>query len=93
MTIAHTTLEAYESLAPSILQPKERAVLAAFTDDSTQYTREQLAAILGWKEASVCGRANSLIMLGKLWESDGGKTKSGRNAKFLHLPRPTQLVL
>jgi hypothetical protein len=90
MTIAQTSLEAYRILTPAALQPKELAVLSLFKNCNIQYTREQIAIILGWKEAAVCGRANSLVMTGRLSESDGGITKSGRSAKLLHLPRPAQ---
>ena len=49
-------------------------------------TREKLAQRLGWKEAAVCGRANSLVAKGVLEEVAGGKTASGRTAKLLRLP-------
>lgn len=89
--VAETSREAFHSLSPAgYLQPKERAVMALFTGPGVAFTREQLAARLGWKEAAVCGRANSLVTKGQLEEVEGGKTVSGRSAKLLQLPRPAQ---
>jgi hypothetical protein len=51
------------------------------------YARKQLAARLGCKESAVCARANSLVAKRVLEECDGGKTSSGRSAKFLRLAR------
>jgi hypothetical protein len=92
--MAETSLEAFHSLpVADYLQPKERAVMALFTGPDVAMTREQIAARLGWKEAAVCGRANSLVTKGQLAEIDGGKTASGRSAKLLRLPRPVQRSL
>jgi hypothetical protein len=89
--MAETSLEAYDSLGnTTYLQPKERALMALFTGPDVAMTREQLAARLGWKEAAVCGRANSLVTKKQLEEIDGGKTASGRSAKLLRLPQKAQ---
>jgi hypothetical protein len=85
--IASTSCEAYHSHSLPALQRKEQEVLATFDCQSAKYTREQLAARLGWKEASVCARANSLVAKRVLEECDVGKTSSGRSAKFLRLAR------
>ena len=84
--IAHTSLQAYDSFTRKELQDKEIELLAIF-DHTTRLTREAAARVLGWKEASVCGRANSLVAMGVLAEIDGGRTASGRHAKILMLPR------
>lgn len=87
--MAETSIEAFHSLpVAAYLQPKEQAVMALFTGQDVAYTREQIAALLRWKEAAVCGRANSLVTKGQLEEIEGGKTASGRSAKLLRLPRP-----
>jgi hypothetical protein len=92
--VAETSVEAFHSLPiRGYLQPKEQAVMALFTGPGVQFTREQLAARLGWKEAAVCGRANSLVTKGCLEEIEGGKTLSGRSAKLLRLPQPAQASL
>ncbi|RYF72026.1 MAG: hypothetical protein EOO29_29080 [Comamonadaceae bacterium] len=92
--MASTSLDAFHSLpVADYLQPKERAVMALFTGPEAAFTREQLAARLGWKEAAVCGRANSLVCKGELEEIDGRKTLSGRSAKLLRLPREAQVSL
>lgn len=89
--MAETSLEAYDSLSPrTYLQPKEREVMALFTCPDVALTREQIAERLRWKEAAVCGRANSLVCKKQLEEIDGGKTASGRSAKLLRLPRKGQ---
>lgn len=87
MNMATTSLDAYRSFSTPTLQKKEQEVLAVFLGaPSLSITREQLAERLGWKEAAVCGRANSLVCKGVLEEVDGGKTRSGRGAKLLRLP-------
>lgn len=86
-SMATTSLDAYRSFSTVDLQRKEVEVLAEFIETpGLTVTREQLAARLGWKEASVCGRANSLVAKEVLEEIDGGKTRSGRGAKLLRLP-------
>jgi predicted ArsR family transcriptional regulator len=89
--VATTSLQAFDSLSPITLQRKEAEVLAVFKS-ATNLTREQLAQRLNWKEASVCGRVNSLVTKGVLAEFDGGKTASGRSAKVLRLA-PSQLSM
>lgn len=85
--VAETSLSAYHSFSMADLQRKEQDVMSVFLKTPTlTVTREVLARILGWKEASVCGRANSLVEKGVLEEIDGGKTQSGRAAKLLRLP-------
>jgi predicted ArsR family transcriptional regulator len=85
INIAHTSLAAYDSFSGKDLQRKEREVMALFAS-GTRMTREQIAIRLEWKEASVCGRVNSLVAKGYLSEIDGGKTIAGRSAKILRLP-------
>lgn len=93
-SMSETSLEAFHSLpVADYLQPKERAVMALFTGPEVALTRERIAEILHWKEAAVCGRANSLVTKGRLEEIDGGKTVSGRSAKLLRLPQPGQRAL
>lgn len=85
--IAETSLSAYHSHSTSELQRKEREVMALFYESpGLTITREKLAERLGWKEAAVCGRANSLVSKKALEEIDGGKTASGRSAKLLRVP-------
>ena len=85
--IAETSLDAYRSFSAPSLQRKEQEVMDVFLDSpGLTVTREQLAERLGWKEAAVCGRANSLVTKKALDEIDGGKTKSGRTAKLLRIP-------
>ena len=92
--VSETSLDAYRSFSTSDLQRKEREVLAVFeAHPQLVVTRERLAEMLGWKEAAVCGRANSLVDKKRLEEIDGGKTASGRSAKLLRLPVKGQLGL
>ncbi|MEN6540871.1 MAG: hypothetical protein ABFC67_14785 [Mizugakiibacter sp.] len=85
--MAETSLDAYRSFSTVELQAKERDVMDEFwKTPGLTVTREQLAARLGWKEAAVCGRANSLVTKGVLEEIEGGKTTSGRSAKLLRVP-------
>lgn len=85
--MAETSLDAYRSFSTVDLQRKEIDVLSEFIGTpGLTVTREQIAERLGWKEAAVCGRANSLVAKGVLEEIDGGKTRSGRSAKLLRLP-------
>jgi hypothetical protein len=92
--VAHTSLDTYRSLpVAGYLQPKEAELMALFRNCDVALTREQAAQRLGWKEASVCGRANSLVAKNRLEEVDGGITRSGRPAKLLRLPQPGQGAL
>ena len=92
--VAETSLLAYRSFSTAELQAKEIEVMDYFyAYPSMTVTREQLAARLGWKEAAVCGRANSLVAKGALEEIEGGKTRSGRSAKLLRLPVMGQMEL
>lgn len=85
--VAPTSLDAYSSFSTTDLQRKEREVMAEFAAcPGLTVTREQLAERLGWKEAAVCGRANSLVAKKVLEEVDGGITRSGRPAKRLRVP-------
>lgn len=85
--VATTSLDAYNSFSTTDLQRKERDVMAEFAAcPGLTVTREQLAERLGWKEAAVCGRANSLVAKKVLEEIDGGITRSGRPAKWLRVP-------
>lgn len=85
--MADTSVDAYRSFSTTDLQRKEREVMAEFAAcPGLTVTREQLAERLGWKEAAVCGRVNSLVAKGALEEVDGGKTRSGRSAKLLRAP-------
>lgn len=85
--MAETSLNAYRSFSTVDLQRKEVELLAEFIETpGLTITREKLAERLGWKEAAVCGRANSLVSKKVLEEIDGGRTSSGRSAKLLRLP-------
>lgn len=85
--MAETSIDAYRSFSTADLQRKEVEVLAEFIETpGLTVTREQLADRLGWKEAAVCGRANSLVAKGALEEIYGGVTRSGRKAKLLRVP-------
>lgn len=85
--LAETSIAAYRSFTVPDLQKKEREVMAEFAAcPGLTVTREQLAERLGWKEAAVCGRANSLVAKKVLEEIDGGVTRSGRPAKQLRVP-------
>lgn len=91
--MAETSLNAYDSLPiKAYMQPKEQEVMDLMRRPGVDpMTREQLAKALGWKEASVCGRCNSLVSKGALIEIDGGITASGRTAKLLRLPYGMQV--
>lgn len=85
--MAQTSLDTYHSFSTADLQKKEIDVLNEFMAcPGLTVTREQLAARLEWKEAAVCGRANSLVAKKRLEEIDGGRTASGRPAKLLRVP-------
>ncbi len=84
--MAATSMATFHSLpVKDYLQPKEAEVMNLMIGGH-QLTREQIAQRLGWKEASVCGRINSLVTKGCLEEIDGGRTVSGRPAKLVRIP-------
>ena len=92
--VAESSLDAYRSFSVPTLQRKEQEVMDVFlASPGLTITREQLAERLGWKEAAVCGRANSLVAKNALEEIDGGRTKSGRGAKLLRIPVKGQMGL
>jgi hypothetical protein len=92
--IAQTSIDAYRSFSNPDLQKKEQEVLDWFkSNPGAQVTREELAERMRWKEAAVCGRANSLVCKKVLEEIDGGKTSSGRSAKLLRVPVSDQKAL
>ncbi len=85
--VADTSLEAYQSVKRS-LQKKEIEVMDFFAQHPTlSATRETIAEMMGWKEAAICGRVNSLVAKKQLAEVEGGKTKSGCSAKLVSLPK------
>lgn len=85
--MAETSLDTYHSFSTADLQRKEIEVMVEFMETTgLTVTREQLAERLRWKEAAVCGRANSLVAKGVLEEIEGGRTRSGRPAKLLRVP-------
>ena len=84
--LAETSIAAFYSFRVPELQNKESEVLAAIQEAGRPMSREQIAAALGWKESSVCGRVNSLVAKGVLEESGTIKTLSGRSAKLVGLP-------
>jgi len=62
MKATDTQREAFHSLSPdSYLAPKERALLAAFHDQTTRLTRQQLSRATGMPINGVCGRVRSLL--------------------------------
>lgn len=92
--IASTSLLAFRQLQVlDLLQPKELEVLELMNSHQVvALTRESIAQKLGWKEASVCGRCNSLVKKGALIEIDGGKTECGRTAKLLCIPEKLEQI-
>jgi predicted transcriptional regulator len=91
--VAQTSLDTFRALKDGgHLTPKEHEVMDLM-DLGYSMTREQIADALGWKEASVCGRVNSLVNCGLLIEEAGGKTASGRPAKYVRIPRIGQTEL
>lgn len=86
---AATSIEAFHSISVPVLQRKEQEVMDWFRSHPRMaVTREQLAGYLGWKEAAVCGRVNSLVAKKVLEEVAGGMSASGRSAKLVRLPVP-----
>lgn len=85
-TVTETSVMAFYSFSIPELQNKEMEVLAAIKEAGRPMTREQIAAVLDWKESQVCGRVNSLVTKGVLEESGTVKTSSGRSAKLVGLP-------
>jgi DNA-binding response OmpR family regulator len=84
--IAQTSVDTYRSFSNTDLQKREKEVLDWFAaHPGAEVTREELAERMHWKEAAVCGRANSLVCKKVLEEIDGGKTSSGRSAKLLRV--------
>jgi predicted ArsR family transcriptional regulator len=91
--VAQTSLVTFRALKDGgHLSPKEHEVMDLM-DLGYAMTREQIADALGWKEASVCGRVNALVTSGLLVEEAGGKTTSGRPAKYVRIPRKGQAEL
>lgn len=85
-TVTETSVMAFHSFSIPELQSREREVLAAIGESGRPMTREQIAAVLDWKESQVCGQVNSLVTKGVLEESGTVKTSSGRSAKLVGLP-------
>jgi hypothetical protein len=82
MPVAATSIAAFRS---TNVNKSEARLLELFTDSAVRMTREQIAARLGIKEASVCGTVFGLVKKQRLGESEGGITASGRAAKLVHL--------
>lgn len=62
MRSATTSIRTYHALIDSgALHPREAQVLAAFSDESSRFTRQQLSAAIGMPINAVCGRVRSLI--------------------------------
>lgn len=66
--IAHTSVEAYHSLdRATYIQPKEQQVVDTIVANGP-LSRQQIAERSGMPINCVCGRVNSLLMLGILEE-------------------------
>ena len=93
--MAITSLATYDSLgAKAYLQPKEMAVMEVYARNPLgRHTRQQISNLSGMPLHCVCGRVNSLVTKGALQETEGGRTVSGRPAKFVRIPRKEQGTL
>jgi hypothetical protein len=93
--VADTSIEAYRSLpVGDYLQPKERAVMALFTNPAVRLSRQQIAEFLHWGINCVCGRVNSLVAGGHL-EEHGERidSQTHKRQKLLRLPQGPQREL
>jgi predicted transcriptional regulator len=79
--IARTSLEAYR---PETRGKQEAEVLQKIRlYPVLGITREELSSALQMKESSVCGRVNSLIKQGLVYERGHRFTSTGRHAAIL----------
>lgn len=87
MTVAHTSVEAYHSLSPSLyLQPKQQQIMTLF-GPHTRLSRQQISEQSRMPINGVCGRVDSLIAAGLL-EEDGERIDphTHKRQKLLRLP-------
>ena len=92
-TQVHTnSIEAFTSLSVAdYLSPKERAVMAAFINDTVVLTRQQLSERIGMPINAVCGRVNSLVTKHALVPRGTRKDPLTRKSQeLLGLPVPVQ---
>lgn len=68
---------ALRRLSPTIGKQEQRVLECVRQAGSTGRTREEIAAELEIKEASVCGRVNSLVARGQLFERGTKRNRQG----------------
>lgn len=88
MRASDTQRASFHSLSVSqYLQPKEKAVLSAFTSDEDRHTRKDLARITGMELSAICGRVRSLLDKDEL-RVDGERLDpaTGKPQELLALP-------
>lgn len=92
--IADTSRDAYEQHRGSgALGEQQRKVMLFFHTHGGEHTRSELAAKIGMRLSSVCGRVNELIKLSYLVECQRRPCKeTGISAHPVKLP-PRQLEL
>jgi hypothetical protein len=93
--VAATSIDAYRTLpVGDYLQPKERAVMALFTNLDVRLSRQQISAFLSMPINCVCGRVNSLVAAGHLEEhGERVDVHTNKRQKLLRLPQGPQREL
>jgi hypothetical protein len=87
--VAETSIDAFHSLpVADYLQPKQRQVLALFTDARVTLSRQQISEQLPMPINGVCGRVDSLVAAGLL-EEHGERIdpKTSKRQKLLRRKR------
>lgn len=94
MSVADTSRDAYEShRASGELGAQQRKVMLFFHTHGGEHTRSEVAAKVGMRLSSVCGRVNELIKLGYLVEGPRRPCRETNiNAHPVKLP-PRQMEL
>lgn len=90
---ATTSIDAYYALGPKLNRQQQAVVSFLAKHCHREYTRAELAEAMGYRVATICGRANELIKL--FMVSEGPRRRcaiTGSNAHPLRLA-PAQMDL
>ena len=94
MNSTQTQRDSYHGLACKDLSNGQKAVMQAFKDTSTCYSRNQLEKVTGKRINVICPRVNELIAAGRLVvRSECLDEFTKKTVQVLGLPVPVQLEL
>lgn len=90
--IAETSRDAYDEIRDSgKLGEQQRRLMKWLHMHGGEHTRAELAARIGMRLSSVCGRVNELIELGYLEDGDRRPcSQTGRSAHPVRIRRPRE---